>query len=174
MTKKWLVFDRKNWQRQTLKLELDWNFTTTNVKFWSWPKYNWIWSTIKNVMIFCHIYPLTSVVMVKFIIFLIFDHIPPLTYVVVVIFVIFLIFGQIHPLTFVVVVIFIIFLVVFTMLTFVVVNFWSCSPILVIIIPSSWFGQVNNPHWNWYPLKLDKIKYYPNWLNFKRWQLFWA
>ena len=42
----------------------------------------------------------------------------------------------------------------FNMLTFVFVNFWSCSPILVIFIRSSWFGRVNNPLFDnsWYIL----------------------
>ena len=45
--KKRLEFDQKNWQRQTLTLELDWNFTTTNVNLWTWPKYG-------------HVHPLRS------------------------------------------------------------------------------------------------------------------
>ena len=40
MTKNWLEFDQKNWQRWTLTSELDRNFTTTNINFWTWPK-NW-------------------------------------------------------------------------------------------------------------------------------------
>ena len=43
--------------------------------------------------------------------------------------------------------------------------FWSCSPISVIFIQSTWFGQVNNPHLNRYYLIifvrcLKNLKFY--------------
>ena len=46
MTKNGLEYDQKNWQRRTLTLELDQNFTTTNVNLWTRPKYRWIWLKI--------------------------------------------------------------------------------------------------------------------------------
>ena len=50
MTKKRLEFDKNNWQWQTLTLELDQNFTTTNINFLTWPKYSWIWLKIKYII----------------------------------------------------------------------------------------------------------------------------
>ena len=47
MTKNWLEFDQIKWQQQTLSFELEWNFTTTNINVWIWPKYSWIWPKIK-------------------------------------------------------------------------------------------------------------------------------
>ena len=47
MTKNWLEFDQIKWQQQMLSFELEWNFTTTNINVWIWPKYSWIWPKIK-------------------------------------------------------------------------------------------------------------------------------
>ena len=62
-------------------------------------------------------------------------------------------FGHIHLFMFMVVIIFIIFLVMFKSYRSSLSTFRSWSPILVIIIWSSWFGQVNNP------LKNNFLKY---------------
>ena len=39
---------KKNWQQRTLTLELDTNFTTTNINRWIWPKYC---ETILNIKV---------------------------------------------------------------------------------------------------------------------------
>ena len=75
MTKNRLEFDRKkNWQRWTLTLELDQNFTTTNINLWTWPK-------IENKI------NITTTMNINMWILPTFGHIHPLMFVVVVIFI---------------------------------------------------------------------------------------